>query len=366
MKRMTKALIVSSLTAAWLLSLPTGASAVVVDPTVTNSTAVAITAGSVPLEPTNFLFDSLPLQMFGLDVQVEDASASATASNVPPGGAETADGAAEVDLDLAIINNSAFRSRSKVTTEDSPPAATQSIFRMANGSVAAMSTTLSTVGLAPGETATVDLALNVTGSLIYTDPTGAATTGLLEDPFDPQFNEQVPDMSASVSLVFALADPILILDPSQIPDPLPFATLFNGSLTLESIPGGGAPLLVGEGDWAGLIGVQQGPCDQFFCQVDVATQVLFPDVQSLGFGETFETGLVLLTSADAISDQDGAGLGRMSESNFFDTVLLDPTSFDVTLTVDPALAPATEPGTMLLMVLGLGALGWRRRLFLRD
>ncbi len=349
-----------ALAAAAFLAASHTAQAVVVTPIVSSATATVGTTAVVPPEAGAFF----PISDFALDVQTTKASVAATATNVPLPGAETADGAAEVTIDATDINNSQVKSRSMVSTTDAP-AVTSQAFRMADRSVGGLSATLSTAGLAPGDSASVDLQLNVSGSLIYTDPGGNASTTELVDPFDPTNVDIVPDMSADVSILLAVADLITVTTTSlfglDIPDPLPFFAPFNGSAVLQSTTGTGtAPLLILEGDWADPARsgdfVTVGICDATFCQVNITTSILFQDVQSLGVGETFEVGLLLLTNAEAISDQDPAtGKGRSVESNFFQTA-----SFDVSLTLVPSTA-VPEPGTLFLIVIGLAAFGVTRR-----
>ena len=312
-----------------------GARAVPVLPTVSNPTAAAVTAGIVPL----FMID------FPVDVQPTSASVTSTLTNAP--GAETAQGAAAVNVDTTDINASIVRARSQVSTETTSPPAPDTTHAMTNGSVAGFNATLSTAGLLPGDTATVDIALTVRGSLIYTDPGGSATTTVIEEI-------AAPDISANVSVILALADVFVVADPlPPIPDPLPLRPLFNGSATLQSpLSAGGMPDLVRVGDWADPLRnadfLQVGDCSATSCRFDVMMTLNFVNVQLLGFGETFDIGLLLQTNADALSDP-----GRMAASLFFDSA-----SIAVTLTAPVAAVP--EPGTLMLLAVAIVGLALRR------
>ncbi len=324
-------LLPAALAGAWLMAGP--AHAVEVNPTVSDTTAVAFTGGQVP-DPVTFL--GFNFADSG-EVQLADAIAAATVTSIPNGGAETADGAAQVSVDLVNINNSLFRARSEVSTASPPAVPTPPPFNflMQDQSLAAMTATLSTDGLVgPGETAMVNLVLNVSGTLVYTDPSGTAAANVLVDPFDPTNTEIAHDMSANVSALLLIADVLQVTDDILLAvdfNNLPVASLFNGSVTLASKVGGGAPDLTREGDWAdtALDGdfVMNGACTAFSCEFDINTTITLNDVQSMGFGQTFEVGLILFTSVDGISDNTNGG--RRLESNFFDTA-----NFQVTLDVD--------------------------------
>jgi hypothetical protein len=202
---------------------------------------------------------------------------------------------------------------------------------MTDGSIAAFNATLSAAGLAPAGTATVDLRLAVRGSLIYADPGGGAITVI-----DPDFDLPVSGISTNVSVILAIAAAT-----TPVPIPPPLLPLFNGSATLRSpMVAGNAPDLVLEGDWASRPGdFTAVTCDALMvCRVDVAMTLLLAGVESLGFGETFDIGLILETNADAISDT-----GRMAASLFFDSA-----SVGVSLT-----AQVPEPGTLALVALAM-------------
>lgn len=337
MKSTTRTLAAVSTAGLILLGGAPSARAVPVLPIVSNSTAAAVSAGLVP----QFIID-FPVPV---DVQPTTASVATTLTN-PAGGAEAAQGAAAVNVDTTDINASIVRARSQVSTATSSPPAPDTTHAMTNGSVAGFNATLSTAGLLPGGTATVDIALTVRGSLIYSDPGGRATTVVIEE-------FAVPDISANVSVILALADVFAVVDPlPPIPDPLPLRPLFNGSATLQS-PDllGGAPNLVRAGDWADPIRdadfVPFGACTATSCQYDVMMTLNFVNVQSLGFGETFDIGLLLQTNAEAISEE-----GRGAASLFFDSA-----SIVVALTAPVAAVP--EPGTLMLLAVVIAGLARR-------
>ena len=359
MSWISRLLLPAALAGAWLMVGP--AQAVVVNPNVSQTTAVAFTSGQVPD----------PLSFFGLgfddsgEVQQADATAAATVTSIPTGGAETADGAAQVTVDLSNISNSLFKARSEVFTAPPPLVPTGAppppfdflSFNMLDQSLAAMTATLSTVGLVgPGETAMVDLVLNLSGTLVYDDPTSAAAATVAVNPFDPNDTETVPDMSTSVSALLLLGDSLVVADDFLLG--FTIDALFNGSATLASMVGGGPPGLTREGDWAdvALDGdfVLDGTCTASYCEYDISTTITFDDVQSVGFGETFDVGLILFTSVDGVSDNFGNG-GRRLVSNFFDTATLQ-----ATLDVEPN-STIPEPGTAVILALGLVGLGFSRR-----
>jgi len=337
------------------------AQAVTVIPNVSNTTAVATTSGQVPdPDPLNFLG---ALFTTALPVVENNTSASVadTVSSLATGGAETSDGAANATIDSTdFFGGSVYRARSEVFTDPAiPPTNGPSgdfgfEFNMNNQSLVAIVATLDTIGLVgPGDTATVDAVFNLSGSLVYEDPTGAAGATEVQDPFDPSLVEIVPDMQTSVSVQFLLADVVV---PPLVPDPEnpPVTAVFSAGATLESVLNGGTPMLSTQGDLNVGDFIMNGVCDGFTCQYDIDISVPFFDLQSLGFGDTFEAGLILLTSVEGVSGNFG-GAGRRLESNFFDTA-----SFSVTLEVEQAGA-VPEPGSVFMLGIGLVVLTLTRR-----
>jgi hypothetical protein len=73
----------------------------------------------------------------------------------------------------------------------------------------------------------------------------------------------------------------------------------------------------------------------------------FADVQSLGFGDLFDVGLLLMTSADGVSAEN-----RVIDSDFGNTA-----SVDVAFVAQQAPAPAT----LLLLAAGLIGMAAARR-----
>lgn len=345
---------ISCLSAAVALSatLTAPVHAILVNPVVvagTESTA-AVTAGVTPQFG------------FALGAQIDPLSSAAADSatddvlNAAADTTDTTDGSAHATLDNTDINLSTVGARSTVTTgaggSDSP-VPNPPTRSLANFSIGGFGATLSTTGLAPGDTGEVDLTLNVDGTLTYVDP--AATAGMnveIQDPFGGP-STFVSDISGSVSVLMALSDQLPTLASPVVPDltSLSFTPLFNGSLVIESSAGAGtAPTITAIGDFqVGDFTVQPG-CDGMFCQVDVLLSRTFNDVQSLGFGENFDLGLLMFTEAQIAPEA-----GRSLDIDFANTA-----SVDVALTAVPGTS-VPEPATLGLLAAALGLTGWARR-----
>ena len=349
------------LAGACLLAGP--AHAVTVVPNVTTANPSASSSGQVPdPDPNNFLG-----VLFYFDPDPSDPvppSAGGSVSSVPSGGAETSIGSAAASVDAVdFFGGSTYGARSEVFTDDTatptgPTGFLDVQFNMNNQSLAAVDAVLDTTGLVgPGEVASVDAVLNLSGFLTYEDPTGAASATEVDDGLG-NIIDIVPDMETSVSILFLLADDVDIgnVDPANPPA----AALYSGSATLESVLGGGTPALSVEGDLLLSDFIQVGACDAFFCQYAIAISVPFVDVPNLalGFGDSFGAGLILNTSVEGVSDNDGVD-GRRLVSDFSQTA-----SFSVALNVSAAGTPLPAPATAGVLGLGLvilGALGRRAR-----
>lgn len=335
-----KTVLGSTAVALWLTVAPV--QAVPVTPNVSNTTAVAIISGQVPDPDSNNNNGVLPV----IATPIIGINAGASITDNVSSVAATYDGAAEVSIDPTdFFGGSAYRAKSEVLTHSA--ASTSGLPHMNNQSLVAFGATLDTNGLlGPGETATVDAVFNLSGSLIYVDPTGQAAG-----------TDGVPDMQTSVSVLFLLADvvePPLAFDPDNVP----VAARFNGSATLGWMLDEERPILSTQGDLNASDFTMIGLCNKFICQYDIDISVPFVDIQSVDFGETFEAGLFLLTSVDGVSaynDNDDIDKGRRLVSNFFDTA-----SFSVTLQVESA-GSVPEPGTALILALGIAVLGASRR-----
>jgi hypothetical protein len=337
-------------------------------PNVTTTTAVAFTSGQVPdPDPNNFL-GALITDADPVVVNDGTASVADSVSSIATGGAETSTGGAHATVDAAdFFGGSTYGASSEVSTSDSgtptngPTGFLGLPFNMTNQSLAVIDAVLNTTGLiGVGETGTVDAVLDITGSLIYEDPTGTASATEVVDPFDPTMVDIVPDMETSFSISFLVGDAV---DATTVdPESPPVASVFSGSATLESILGGDAPGTTPVFSTSGDLSVgdftQIGTCDEFFCQYDIDISIVLSDIQSLGFGEELEAGLLLLTSVEGVSNNTGTGLpdsGIHLVSDFDQTA-----SFGISINVQPAAA-ASEPASAAVLALGLAILGATRR-----
>ena len=320
----------------------------------------AVSAQAVPVTPvivpdsgltTALTVGAVPGAV-AVDADSDPAASSAFASAANnTGPADTTEGSAQATIDATDINLSSVGSRSFVGTDLGSPVAPNPAARDAfNLSFGSLGATLSTVDLAPGDVAEVDLTLNFEGSIIYRDPTGSAGENVasVDENLQPIF---IPDISGSVSLLMDVSNLVsdIPVNFDGTPDlsALTFVPLFNGSLTLESVAGVAAPLLTTEGDFDLLDYIIAPGCTAFFCQVDVAMSRTFNDVQSLGLGDEFEVGLFVLTDAQSVRDP-----GRSIDVDFMNTASVD-------VNIETAEVPAPAP--LVLLLTGLLGCAARRR-----
>jgi hypothetical protein len=133
-------------------------------------------------------------------------------------------------------------------------------------------------------------------------------------------------------------------------------SIFNGSAILSGISRFDPPELIRTGSWTdaardGDFAVSP-TCGPFGCQVDVNSSIPVDDALLVGFGETFAIEVELVTRA---FQAQGRETGVSSDFSNTLTVDLSTGTPGVTLT------PVPEPGTAMLLGLGLAALAGSRR-----
>lgn len=318
--------------------------AVVVDNTTAGAAIVGVNGNTAEMI---FPFDFLPPFIVATpgagDIQPDTASAMAAITGI--------DGKAEATV-LGDV-------KSEVNVSDDGTGAAGA--NTLGVGVGAWVATLTSDGSDPGGEVDVDLTVHLDGRLKYGDALGDAATVEIPDPFDASATFDVSDISASVSLLIALA-PALgpVSEDVLMMDPLPVIPVFNGSANLRSPKAGEVgPILDIVEDFS-LATFTSGDCgdgDASTECVDVLLDFLIPDAAMFGFGEAFELGVVLLTAGDILG---GTGV-RSASSLFFGTATVTPSTNAPGVNIVLLSQAVPEPETLFLLAFGLAGLGFARR-----
>jgi hypothetical protein len=281
------------------------------------SIAIAPLAQAVPLPPVGAHAEATAKVPGNDDGTVtNDGATVASASNIAVGSG-IADAFAQATVGGEV------RSRSLVDSASGLAQASNA------AAVARWTGQFQTAGIDPGNPIDLDLVLDIDGMLSYSN--NNANVGL-------------DDLLSSVTFSLTLHD---VLSGAT--------SVFDGSASLSSISRFDPPDFDRGGDWADSSRDSDFTipfCGAFSCQVDVDALISVDDALLVGFGATFGVEVELFTSAFQAQGQETG-----ASSDFANTA-------SVNLSTDtPGISfePVPEPGTGLLLGLGLSLLGFTRR-----
>lgn len=249
---------------------------------------------------------------------VNDSGASSASATNDASGTGFAEAFAEATVGGAARSRSVVDSASGSAEDSNAGATAQWVAQVQTG------------GADPGNPIDIDLNLDVDGVLTY---------------LNNNTNVGLGDLLASVTVRLTLYD--LLTGATKV---------FDGNASLSSISRTEAPELIRGGDWADASRdadfAVDSNCGAFTCQVDVNAFIAVDDALLVGFGETFGIEVELITSA---FQAQGRETGATSDFSNTVSVNLSSNTPGITFTLVP------EPGTALLVGLGLTALGSMRR-----